>query len=309
MLPNETNATLIDVLLAQAPTGSVNPKTGDKMGKYLHAFHAAVVFRQNLSNTEARYWTLEYDSRAPDDVGFAFNVPYINGSNLTWGDKTKAGYCLIPRIFWGRDHWKTTWELAMTLTAQQVRRTFTDAVLPINQSNPQFQVMSVEGPHGENWVPHQTCGDGARWFLYYASTIHGVPVRSGFRFYDTRLIFLAESMELVDENENDEAWQDVVNSYRRMDAFFSAPKLSQKFLDFIQFMPIGAIYDAPKGVYYRITKSFAPFVRTSFEIHEICSPPWSAVQQCLKYRDVPGVPTSKPNIPKIFPFTSAELLV
>merc|ERR1719261_2261731 len=73
----------IEVIYAQAPLFSTNPKIG-QAGKYLNLYHTAIALRQTntVSNAEQKYWTLEFDVQSGSIVDAT--LPLIDGETLTW---------------------------------------------------------------------------------------------------------------------------------------------------------------------------------------------------------------------------------
>merc|ERR1712232_1329901 len=99
---------------------------GSQFFGYLNWYHTALVFRQNQSSGEAEYWTLEFDSTA--DSLFSTIAPSINGTDLVWGN-LDARYCLRKGLYWGREHWRKSFEMVMTLSAQQIHDTLKKDIL------------------------------------------------------------------------------------------------------------------------------------------------------------------------------------
>jgi len=278
----------VDVIVVQAALLSINPKIGQLFGR-MNWYHTALVFKQIDGAGQDRYWTLEFDATVEGST-FAASVPAIDGDNLTWGN-TDARFCLTDGILWGRDHWKKSWDTAMSLTAAQARRTFREAVAPINASQhgegPQYQLFAVEATKREGGallLKDMTCGDGVSWFLYYASTLNHVAVRRDFRLRTTRILFKAKDVVAIDSN-NPEWHSVMVRSYNELIRFFSGPILTKP-LAFVHYVPARGLYDTNSGVYYRIHHHAGDFVHFEYVQVPICATPWSDEPRCLQYLPV-----------------------
>lgn len=268
----------VDIILAQAPLFSTNPAIGNKLG-LLNLYHTSLVFAQR-SDASVRYWTLEFDFTGGNILrGIA---PFINGDELTWD--SDARYCLTEGLLWGREHWTKSFEVAMTLTADQVLRAFTDFVIPVNSTasatKPQYQLWRVAqfswfGRPKRTLVEDITCADGAVWFLHHVATKLQVAPRAGFRSTGTATYVDVNRLEPVDTDDPIQ-WRDVVKFYRKIVDLTSANKSFLHRLFDLMNIAVSRkyVYDTNTKVYYRIHSTTEPWLRFELVEYPLVGPPW-----------------------------------
>jgi hypothetical protein len=264
----------VDVILAQAPLFSTDPRIGD-LGKYFNAFHSALVFAQGQGE-QRHYWTLEFDFTGANLLEGI--TPAINGTALAWSND--ARFCLSDGIKWGLKHWDQTYETVARVTADQLRRTFNELVLAKNQTKhgmpPQYQLWRVAeqdwlGHVGKVFIEEVTCNEGPIWIFDYMQKELSITLEPNFTFRGTQVIVNARSVEEVNVSDPVQ-WQSVVEYYRTLiEMTTSTPRKIAAVLGAFhqQF-----VYDANARKYYKLIGSSPRYLRILYEAFPLAPPPW-----------------------------------
>lgn len=263
----------VDVILAQAPLFSTNPRVGD-LGKYFNAFHSALVFAQGQGE-ERHYWTLEFDFTGGNLLTGI--TPAINGTALAWSND--ARFCLEDGIKWGLKHWDQTYEMVARVTADQLRRTFNEFVLARNRTEhgmpPQYQLWRVAeedwlGHPGKVFIEDVTCNQGPIWIFDYMRNQLNITLEPNFTLRGTQVIVNARSVEEVNVSVPVQ-WQAVVEYYRTMTEMLSSTP--QKIATVLGAFHQQFVYDGNAGKYYKLIGSSPRYLRILYESFPLAPPP------------------------------------
>lgn len=249
----------IDVIVAQAPLFSTNPKVGGLFG-IIGGYHSSIVFAQ-----DKRYWTLEFDNTAPsfiDGVAPMLLKNSTSASGVSLGWRNDARYCLSEGLKWGRKHWIKRFDIVTTISADQARHAFTDFVYPVNSTRhgmqPQYQLWRVVssdffGRIKKTLVKDITCADGVQWFLNYLKSDLKAPFAADFSFKATVAIYKARSVEQVNTDDPAELYE-MLQYWRSLDDLTLGKKtIPGRLLAFVRMMfRHKYVYDNNAGVYYRL---------------------------------------------------------
>jgi len=255
----------VEVILAQAPLFSVNPKIGQKLG-LIGLYHTALVLRQDDRN-----WTLEFDSVT--NV-FGAIMPEVAGDHLQWNNA--ARYCLSPGIYNGRAHWTKSFDVVMRLTAAQTQQLFNSFVAPLNRTDthrsPLYQLWRLVVDN-EVIVRDITCGDGIRWFLHAGLSL-GASLPSGFKFRSTQTFVHAASIAVANVTDPN-TWRDIVSYYSEWNRLVARNETMLQRLEVVShLLPMKYVYDSNADKYYRLSGSRFPFIEVSDAVQFLDGPPF-----------------------------------
>lgn len=274
----------VEVIFAQAPLFSSNPKFGDK-GKYLNLFHTTIILSQGAGATR-RYWTLEFDYMKPNVLhslapyDFNLNLSAPGGVTMVWDNDIR--YCLNEGIKWGRKHWSKSFEVIFTVTSEQAKEAMSNFVGKMNTTTsgnkPQYQVWRVatRWPEQKMLLQDTTCADGANWFLHHFMKVHKAIPPPGFEFKGTVTYLNAESIRPVDMN--DWIQVDKMVLWYKVMADMIAPHHSilRRGIDALALLnqEIKYVYDANTEVYYEVLGNKFPWFSYQYAHYPIQGPWW-----------------------------------
>jgi hypothetical protein len=282
--PNFTKGEIVEVLYAQAPLFSLDPKIGQHLS-LINLFHSSVVLAQGV-DTDRQYWTLEFGFMNPSPL--AVMVPQLvanestpGGTSLVW--RNDAKYCLTYGLLHGRHHWTTHLDIVMSTSAEDVTRVFDDFVIPLNNSKPgnrpQYHNFKVAhagffGKIEKTFIEDLTCNHGALWFIHYLSTL-GNPIPPDFQFKGTVALVNAWGVKQVDTT-SPWQWKNVVNYYRKLSEVVSSNKSHvRKLLDVVELVVERRYaYDPNSRNYYELIGNFFPWVVFQYDSLTLTGPPW-----------------------------------
>jgi hypothetical protein len=272
----------VDVIYAQAPLFSTNPKIGKKL-EYLNLYHSSLLFAQG-NGSSRQYWTLEFDFTGGNLLKGVVPEIVDNGSSSVLKWDTAARYCLTPKLLWGRHHWSKRFEVLMSLTPDQVMRAFDEFLFPLNSTQslerPQYQLWRVAkvgilGQVKEVLVNDVTCQDGAVWFLNHLTTVSKVKPFINFRLKATATLVYAS--RIVPVNTRDPMqWKRVVEFYKTFSNMLQGnTSIFHKLVDVAEIIfDRKYIYDSNAGVYYEIHGNHVPWIQFGYPEFPLRSPPW-----------------------------------
>jgi len=265
----------IEVIFAQAPLFSTNPKIGDKLEK-LGLFHSAIVFAQGANDTR-KYWTLEFDFTGGSLLTaivpqISVNLSAPGGYTMTWNND--ARYCLENGLKWGEKHWSKHFDVVTTASAQQMEDVFAGFVTPFNSTNhdtfPQYQLWRVErtgwfGFGQKVMIPDVTCNSGAVWFLHHLMSRQGAHFPPHFAFEGTAVLLKAHSVEPVNTTDPVQM-QRMVHFFQQVSKMVAAnTSIPHRLLDVMEIVVERKfVYDANAQKYYELIDSFAPWMEFAY---------------------------------------------
>jgi hypothetical protein len=294
--PDFSNASQVDVIFAQAPLFSANPKIGDKLG-LLNLYHTSLVFAQG-EGPSRRYWTLEFDFIGGNLVKGLVPDIIVNQSSgmesLHW--RNDARYCLTDGLLWGQKHWSKRFDVLMSISPNEAKGAFHEFMMASNTTS-KYQLWRVaqtnfRGEIEATFVKDTTCADGAVWFVHYlfsqfARAVPSKPVD----LRATVVVVEATHVEAVNTNDLD-AWRNVVGFYKQLVDLTSGNKSTMHKLEELAevFFERKFVYDSNVGVYYEIHGNWLPWMRWEYASFPLTGPPWVA-KGPMQLLDTSGVRT------------------
>lgn len=274
----------VEVIFAQAPLFSTNPKIGDK-GKYFNLYHTAIVLAQGADKTR-RYWTLEFDFTGGSILSSIvpeFKLDIFKPGHLDMVWHNDARYCLEHGLKWGMKHWSKRFEVVTTISASQAAQTFTDFVGGVNKTEPDtkpaYQLWRVakKWPDSEVLVQDMTCADGALWFFHHLATVHNATLPPSFEFHATATIINAETVVPVNMKDG-KAVDKMAVYFKIMKDFIAAKKpMWERLLDVLLLVHDEKkyVYDSNNQIYYEVTGNKLPFISFQYAHYPLMGPPWA----------------------------------
>jgi hypothetical protein len=279
--PDFADDQIVEVLFAQAPLFSTNPKVGQKLRK-LNMFHSCIVFAQG-ANSSRKYWTLEFDATASNL--FLAVAPKVTGSGLNasieWD--SDARYCLSPGLKWGHHHWTEHFDIVTSLSSSQAMAAFTGFVSlangTVHGSQPQYQLWRAARTHWfsppDTLLRDVTCNDGSVWFLNYLASSLNAPMPPNFKFKGTSAVVKAHQLEKVDLTDPTSKLK-MLHFYRTMRDTVSANKsMFHRLVDVVELLlEHKYLYDSTHQVYYEVIGNFVPWIEFQYTEFPLEAFPW-----------------------------------
>jgi len=291
--PDFSRDSQVDVIFAQAPLFSTNPKIGEKLG-LLNLFHSSLLFAQG-EGASRRYWTLEFDFIGGNLIRGLIPEIVVNQSShvesLEW--HSAARYCLTNGLLWTRKHWSKRFDVLMSLPADDAARAFHDFMSAYNSTSSndagaQYQLWRVAktniwGDVEATFVKDTTCADGAVWFAHYLSTIAKVGSAAPIDLRATVVVVEATHVEAVNTNDVDE-WRNIVDFYKKLTDLTSGnSSIVHKLVVLAEvFFERKYVYDSNVGVYYAVYGNYVPWMRWEYAHFPLTGPPWGAAKVGLQ---------------------------
>jgi hypothetical protein len=291
--PNFTKGEVVEVIYAQAPLFSLDPRIGQHLG-LINLFHSSIVLAQG-ADSNRRYWTLEFGSTAPSPLAIMAPEVIANksapgGASMLWHNDAK--YCLTYGLLHGTRHWTTHLDVVMSVSVEDVTRAFDDFVAPLNRSKPgekpQYHTFKVAhagffGGIKHTFVEDMTCNHGALWFIHYLNgAVLGNLVPPDFKFKGTVAVVNAWGVKRV--HSSDPQWEHVLKYYGKLSEVVSSKKsLLQKFVDLIELaVERRYVYDPNSGEYFELIGNFFPWVSFQYDALTLTGPPWLEISNTTR---------------------------
>jgi len=257
----------IEVIYAQAPLFSTNPKIGQK-GRFLNMYHTAIALRQTVTvpAVQQKYWTLEFDVQSGSVVDGS--LPRIDGETLSWDNE--ARFCLTEGLLHGREHWTTSFDSVALITGVHARATLEQAVYRFNgtgtKTKPFYGLWNIKPRRSTSpTIRDVTCGDGANWFLHHIQSELKIPLVPWFKLKVSKANIHARELVPVDTS-NPAEWSRMVQYYKKQTEFVKGGvSMFERFLAFVATFPCKYVYDANEDIYYRIYGNHFPYFDFEYE--------------------------------------------
>jgi len=283
--PNFTEGEVVEVIYAQAPLFSLDPRIGQK-GSLINLFHSSIVLAQG-ADERRRYWTLEFGFTASSPLSimapeFVTNESAPGGMSMVWHNDAK--YCLTYGLLHGRTHWTTHLDVVMSVSVEDVMQAFSDFVAPLNRTKPgekpQYHNFKVAhagffGSIKKTFIEDLTCNHGALWFIHYLNgAVLGNTVPPDFKFKGTVAVVNAWGVKRVDPTDTD--MKHVLDYYMKLSEVISSEKsLLQKFVDLVELaVERKYAYDPNTGEYFELIGNFFPWLNFQYDALTLKGPPW-----------------------------------
>lgn len=269
----------MDVIVAQAPLFSTNPKFGQKLG-WLGLYHTTLVLSQTNSSGNPQFWTLEFDYIRGNVLTSI--IPDVIDGRMVWNKS--ARFCLSEGLLWGREHWTKTFKKVARLSAAEAQSMLNQFIVPLNSTAsdmpPQYQLWRVVKPSTFPWgdskvlIPDVTCADGVNWILHYLSKLAHVPLLPDFKLRGTS-VFLSADRVLRVSQEDSAAWADMNEYFSTLKDLISANKTEIERLHDVVSLARDTkyVHDGNTGEYYMLVGS-RDRVHFSYRDYQLEGPPF-----------------------------------